>query len=95
MLLSELFDDDLAEGAKMIWARSGNKVVRKYRCTSGKKKGRIVATAAGCGAPINVKKRLQMKKTKLAKGKKMTKKALKTKRTNPASRRVQKMNKGK
>ena len=39
MLLREFFIDpieDLEE--KQVWARTGKKVVRKYRCTSGSKK---------------------------------------------------------
>ena len=33
---------DIVEGAIQIFGRSKGKVVRKYRCTSGQKKGRIV-----------------------------------------------------
>ena len=35
MLLRELFDIN----EKMAWAKRGNKVVRKYRCTSGSRAG--------------------------------------------------------
>ena len=45
MLLVELFEkeeDSLVEGAKIAWARVGNKVVKKYRCTDGKRQGRIL-----------------------------------------------------
>ena len=44
MLVREFFIEenlDLEEG--QTWARSGKKVVRKYRCSSGPRKNRIVA----------------------------------------------------
>lgn len=97
MKLNELFeieneDECLAENARMVWARSGNKVVRKYRCTAGKRKGRIVSSPTACNAPIDIQKRQSMKKTRAAKGARMARKTNKTKRFNPASRRVQRLN---
>ena len=90
MLLRELFDT-LEES--QVWARSGKKVVRKYRCSGGQRKGRIVSNISQCFAPINAKKRAQMKRTKARLGGRMARKAKRTKRMNPASRRVQAMNK--
>lgn len=78
---------------KQTWGRSGNKVVRKYRCTSGQRKGRIVSKMSQCFAPVNVKKRAKMKQTKARLGKRIARKTKRTKRINPASRRVQKLNK--
>lgn len=78
---------------KQIWARRGNKVVRKYRCTSGSRKNRIVAKPAQCFAAPDVKKRVKMKQTKARLGSRMVRKARKTKKYNPASRRVQALNK--
>ena len=91
MLLREFFIDQIEE--KQVWARSGKKVVRKYRCAGGKRHGRVVSNISQCFAPPNIKKRLSLKKTKLRLGKKMARKARKTKRVNPASRRVQALNK--
>ena len=34
---------ELTEGVVQIWGRNKGKLVRKYRCTSGQRKGRIVA----------------------------------------------------
>ena len=48
-----------------VWARSGKKVVRKYRCTAGKRKGRVVAKPAQCFAAPDVKKRIKLKMTKV------------------------------
>ena len=93
MLLREFFNDQLIE--KQVWARSGKKVVRKYRCMSGKRKGRVVAQISQCFAAPDVKKRIKMKQTKARLGAKMARKARKTKRVNPASRRVQALNRPK
>ena len=97
MLLVELFqkeEDIFIEGAKIAWARVGNKVVKKYRCTSGKRQGRIVTSPTHCVKPIDIKKRMKLRQTKLAKGKRMARKSQRTKRRNPASLRIQRMNKG-
>jgi hypothetical protein len=91
MLLREFFNDQLDE--KQVWARSGKKVVRKYRCTGGARKGRIVAKMAQCFAAPNIKAKINMKRTKARLGSRMARKARKTKRVNPASRRVQALNK--
>lgn len=87
MLLREL-TEPLEE--KQVWARKGTSLVRKYRCTSGTRNGRIVAEPTQCFAPINVKQRALMKRTRARLGKKMARKAKKTKRTNPASIRLSK-----
>ena len=91
MLLREFFiDQNIEEG--QTWARSGKKVVRKYRCSGGPRKGRIVASVSQCFAAPDVKKRMTLKRTKARLGKRLARKAKKTKRINPASRRVQAMN---
>lgn len=79
--------------ARMVWRRTGKKVVRGVRCTSGRRKGRVVSTASQCSAPIDMKKRLSFKKTKAKFGNRMIRKAKKTKRVNPASRRLKTLNK--
>jgi len=84
--------EDLEE-AKMAWAKRGNKVVRKFRCAGGRRHGRIVSNIAQCFAKPDMKKRLKLKVTKARLGAKMTRKARKTKRINPASRRVAALNK--
>ncbi|MDB4257101.1 hypothetical protein N9827_00410 [bacterium] len=94
MLLREFFidpiEEELDEG--QTWARSGKKVVRKYRCSSGPRKNRIVAKMQQCFAAPDIKKRMQFKKVKARLGGRMTRKAKRTKRINPASRRVQALN---
>lgn len=91
MLLREFFIDQIDE--KQVWARSGKKVVRKYRCTAGLRKNRVVASPAQCFAAPDVKQRALFKRTKARLGTRMARKAKRTKRINPASRRVQSLNK--
>ena len=84
-------EDDLEEGP--TWARSGKKVVRKYRCTAGPRKNRIVSKLQQCFAAPNVKKRIALKRVKARLGSRIARKAKRTKRINPASIRVQRLNK--
>jgi hypothetical protein len=90
MLLRELFDQDLEE--KQVWARSGKRVVRKYRCTGGRRRGRVVAKMSQCFAAPDIKKRIKFKQTRARLGPRMARIAKRTKRVNPASRRVQRLN---
>ncbi len=85
--------DAMISEAKVVFARRGNKVVRKFRCTVGKRKGRVVATPQQCAAPIDLKKRFVLKRTKGMKGVRMAKKSNRTKRTNPASKIITRLNK--
>jgi hypothetical protein len=90
MLLREL---TLPLEEKRIWARNGKKVVRKYRCSGGRRHGRIVSKIGQCFAAPDMKKRFTLKKTKARVGSRMTRKARRTKRVNQVSRRVQSLNK--
>ncbi len=96
MLLSELFmkddEDILLEGARIAWAKVGDKVVKKYRCTSGARQGSIVSHPAQCTKPFDLKKRLKFRQTKLAKQKRMVRKTKRTKGRDPVSKRVRRMN---
>ena len=77
---------------KLAWAKRGNKVVRKFRCTAGPRQGRIVKDIGQCFAAPDVKRRQRLKLTKARLGAKMTRKAKGTKRVNPASKRVKALN---
>jgi hypothetical protein len=91
MKYEHLVEENILE-ARMVWRKSGNKIVRAVRCTAGRRKGRVVSTASQCSAPINMKKRLTLKKTKAKFGSRMKRKAQRTKRMHPASRRLRMMN---
>lgn len=96
MLLRELTyttTESVELDEKQVWAKSGQKVVRKYRCTSGSRKGRVVKEPAQCFRAPDVKRRIQLKKTKARMGARMARKARRTKRVSPVSRRVAQLNK--
>jgi hypothetical protein len=82
---------DLEE--KMAWAKRGAKVVRKFRCVGGPRHGRIVADLGQCFAAPDVAKRHRLKLTKAKIGSKMVRKAKRTKRVNPTSKRIKALNK--
>jgi hypothetical protein len=90
MLLREL-TQPLDE--KQVWARRGKKVVRKYRCVGGRRDGKVVAKVGQCYAAPDPKKRTRMHIMKARLGNRLFKKSKRTKRINPASRRVQALNK--
>jgi len=89
MLIEEIVGE-----AKAVWGRSGNRVTRKFRCMSGSRKGRVVSNPSQCFKPIDIKKRMTLRKTKAKMGSRLTRKASRTKRLNPISKRLQKLNKG-
>jgi len=76
---------ELTEGVVGIYGKSGDKTVRKYRCTSGSRKGRIVAKPSTCTAPRNVKASRTLKTTKRQKGANIAVKTRRTKKSNPKS----------
>ena len=92
MRLQEFTEEPIQE-ARMVWRRMGNKVKRAIRCTSGRRKGRVVSNASQRNAPIDMKKRLMLKRTKSRLGTRMARRAQRTKRMNPASRRLRTLNK--
>jgi len=90
MLIEEI---DVVSEARMVWRKMGSTIKRAVRCTGGQRKGRVVAKASQCSAPINLKKRLVLKRTKAKMGNRMARRARRTKRMNPTSKRVAKLNK--
>ena len=91
MRILEIIADEILD-EKQIWGRKGNQVVRKYRCTSCRRRGRIVSNPAQCFKAIDVKKRMTLKRTKAKMGTRMARRAQRTKRINPASRRLKNLN---
>ena len=95
MLLRELFLD---EGVMTVFGHSKSKgtkghTVRKYRCTSGSRKGRVVAKPSTCTAPKNIKSSNTLKKTRRAKGKTIDIKRSRTVRTSPTTQKLKRINK--
>jgi hypothetical protein len=86
--------EEVVENVTPIFGKKGNKTVRKYRCTSGSRKGRIVAKPSTCTAPKNVAASNTMKKTRRSKASSQATKTRITKRSNPASKRLKSYNTG-
>jgi|TARA_B110000503_G_C6970925_1_gene339169 hypothetical protein len=84
--------EEIVESYKQVWARSATGVKRKYRCTSGQKKGRVVAKPATCSTSVKQNKSIAAKKTRRIIGKKQ---AITRSRTikRPTSNRVGRLNK--
>lgn len=79
--------------AKLVYSRSGDKIVRKYRCTTGKRKGKVVANLRQCSMPYDLKKRSRMKRLQRSKGRMMAIRRKRTKNYNPTSKQVARLNK--
>lgn len=92
MRLEEFTDETIIE-ARMVWRKSGNTIKRAVRCTSGRRKGRVVSNPSQCNKPIDFRKRLTMKKTKARLGARMARKSRRTKKFNIQSKRVAALNK--
>lgn len=89
----EEFTKEIITEARMVWRKMGNKIKRAVRCTSGPRAGRVVATSAQCSKPINIAKRINLKRTKARVGGRMRFRAKRTKRMNPLSKRLRMLNK--
>jgi len=88
MIISEV----ITEAAVTILGKEKGKMVRKYRCTSGSRKGRIVSSPATCNAPKRIKSAVSLKKAKFRKGANMKVRSSRTKRADPTSQRVKRLN---
>ena len=89
MRVSEL----LTEGALQIMGRKGNKLVRKYRCTAGSRKGRIVASPDTCNKPKRIKSSINIKKAKARRSSAIKVASARTKRARGTTQRLTRINK--
>lgn len=65
MLINEIVDENYTRA----WGRKpGGQMVMKYRCTSGQKKGRVVAKPSTCSKPIRQKSSAVFKQTRRTRG---------------------------
>lgn len=92
MNLNEFTSEKPVVEAQLVWARKGTKLVRKFRCSVGQRAGRVVSDPSQCSAPIDIKKRMNLKRTKAKMGARMSRKAQKTKKFNPASKALKRLN---
>ena len=91
MRIDEFTEEPIVE-ARMVWRRMGNTIKRAVRCTSGRRAGRVVSNIGQCSKPIDMKKRLTLKRTTARMGTRLARKSQRTRRMNPASRRLRTMN---
>ena len=87
-------------GGKFIFGRGGKpggshkgKITRKFRCTSGPRKGRIVAKMSTCHAPIDAQKKKIMTVTRARKPKLAAIKSKFTKKGSGVTRAISRKNK--
>ena len=80
----------IAEGVSQILRRSkkGGAPTTGFRCTTGPRKGRIVAKPSTCFTRIDIKKGSRIKRKRLAKARTTGKKLAQTKRTGAGSLRL-------
>lgn len=83
---------DMDINEKQVWSRAGKQIVRKYRCGSGPRKGKVVSSVDKCYANPDTKRRSKIMLTKARLGKVMTKRAKKTKKVNHLSKHIASMN---
>lgn len=89
---------DIIEGVTTVFGHGKSKTghaTRKYRCTSGPRKGRVVAKAATCNAPKKMSASNTLKKTRRSKGKTLDIKRSRTFRTSPTTQKLKRLNVGK
>ena len=90
MQVAEVYDDIFE--AKLVYARKGKQIVRKYRCGRGRLKGKTVSNPSACFKPVDIKKRFTLARTKAKMGARLARKSRMTKSMNPASRRLKTLN---
>lgn len=79
---------------RMVWKRTPTgAVAMKWRCETGPRQGRTVPKVSDCSAAPDVAQAQRMKNTRAKTKIRQAKKTAKTKRVNPSSKLVQKLNK--
>jgi len=84
---------EILEGVSTAWKRGKGTTTRKFRCKSGPRKGRVMASPASCNKPINKKKSASLTRTKGRLSGQHGFKSKQTRRRNPYSRRLTRLNK--
>jgi hypothetical protein len=78
---------------RMVWKRSPRgKLDLKWRCESGPRTGRTVPRVMDCSAAPDMAQAQRMKKTRAKTKIRQARRTKRTKRINPASRLVQRLN---
>lgn len=97
MLLKNIIctDEYIIIESKIAYARKGNKIIKKFVCSSGPRKGKKVKSPGDCFKRKDLKKRFTLARTKAKKGKLMTRKSNRTKKFNSRAKITQQLNRKK
>jgi hypothetical protein len=88
--------NEITEGInehRMVWKSTKKGPKLAWRCTSGFRANRTVPDARDCGTPLDFAKAQRMKVTRRRTSKAQARKTKKTKRVNPISKLIRKLNK--
>jgi hypothetical protein len=79
---------------RMVWKRNARtgKIALRWRCESGLRAGRTVPKVSDCSASPDVAQAQRMKKTRQRTKIRQARKTKRTKRVNPASKLMQRLN---
>ena len=79
---------------RLVWRRNPRtgKVTMRWRCESGPRKNRTVPAVTDCGKAPDVAKREQMKRTRAKTKIRQARRAKRTKRINPSSKLLRRLN---
>jgi len=94
MRLFELYDVEVVTeiGGKVLGRTRSGGITRKFRCTSGPRKGRVVADASTCTKPIDMAKRIKARQTRQKRSGIASFKRARTMRTSAASKIIKRTN---
>ena len=93
MKIYEIFGaEPCNEAVSSIFGRGKKTIKRKFRCTSGPRKGRIVSDPATCTKPIDVAKRVRAKATRAKKPGIASFKRARTMRSSPITKILKRTN---
>ena len=94
MRLFELYDVEVVTevGGRVLGRTRSGGIARKFRCTSGPRKGRGVADPATCTKPIDMAKRIKARQTRQRKAGVASFKRARTLSTSPASKIIKRTN---
>jgi hypothetical protein len=97
MRASEFISEQIVQALNLeeeivTWKRVGKKIIPRFRCPSGPRKGRVVPDISQCYAHPDIKKSEKFKLTRAKKGAAQARKTKRTKRVNPVSKLASRLN---
>jgi len=86
--------EEFIDEHRMVWRRNPRtgKVKLSWRCEAGPRKNRTVPNVQDCSKPMDIAQAQRMKKTRAKTKIKQARKSKKTKRINPSSKLIRRLN---